>query len=245
MSTTMHELLTSAVANRERSLDEGHSFAREHGAPVRRAIQTRRVATYAGTGTVATLATLGTIYGFQAWSAGATNPAGGVPSTPDEATTLIQSNKVTTTLVPVPIDESVYGPTATDRLYVYYATRGGEEMVPFPPSGIYYPGIDDVAADAFIVTINGGLDGYDLEGPNADREFIGAFSMVSDQGDLVGERSNAIGPIMWENIGHVSSTTEWGVRYYLVDGRLVSVGDGEANPNAVEVVAMFEPPAGS
>jgi hypothetical protein len=43
----------------------------------------------------------------------------------------------------------------------------------------------------------------------------------------------------------VSSTTEWGVRYFMADGRLVTVAEGESNPDAIEVVAMFVPPAGS
>jgi hypothetical protein len=255
MSTTMHDLLTSAVASRASTLGHDATFATQHGTPLRRAIQRRRIATYVGTGGVAVVASLGAAYGVHAWSGGSTNPAGGVPATAGEETAQAETeaeteaeaeaeaeaNTITTTLVPVPIDESVYGPTSTERLYVYYATVGGQEMVRFPPSGIYYPGIDDVAADAFIVTINGELEGYDLDGPNAKHEFIGALSLASNQGDLVGERSNAIGPIMWENIGHVSSTNEWGVRYFLVDGRLVSVAEGRSNPDAVEVIAMYAP----
>lgn len=245
MSTTMHDLLASAVASRESTLSGHDSFATQHATPVRRAIQRRRIATYAGTGGVAAVATLGALYGVQSWSADSIDPARGVPATAGDATAQADAHTVTTTLVQVPIDESVYSSDATDRLYVYYATVGGQEMVPFPPSGIYYPGIDDVAADAFIVSIHGGLKGYDLDGPNAAHEGIGAFSMVSDQGDLVGERSNAHGPLMWENIGHISSTTEWGVRYFMLDGRLVSVDEGRSNPDAVEVVAMFDPQGAS
>lgn len=118
-------------------------------------------------------------------------------------------------------------------------------MVPFPASGIYYPGIDDVSADAFIVSVPGDVAGYDLESPDAIHSRVNAFSMVSNQGDLIGGTTPGSGPIMWEIVGQVSSTTEWGVRYFMLDGRLVSVSDGEANPDAIEVVAMFEPPAGS
>jgi len=246
MSTKMHELLTSAVASREGALGEGHAFAHQHAAPVRRAIQARRIATHAGTGTVAAVASLGAVYGFHEWSAGALNPASSPSASAGETATVASpETKVTTTLVQVPIDESVYSPGETSRMYVYYASLGGVDMVPFPTSGIYYPGIADVSADAFIVRVSGDVEGYDIDGPGADSSNIGAFSVASDQGDLIGDRTHAKGAITWETIGHVSSTSEWGVRYFMLDGRLVSVADGESNPDAIEVVAMFEPPSGN
>lgn len=257
MSTKMHDLLTTAVTSRERLLGDGHTFAQDHAAPVRRAIQVRRLATYAGTGTVVAVASLGATYGMQQWFAGALSPASGPPATAGEtATAESLATKVTTALVQVPIDESVYPPGETDRMYVYYASLGGVDMVPFPPSGIYYPGIADVPADAFIVSVNGDANGYDIDAPGAQRGSIGAFSMVSgpDQGDLVGDRSNyrfeytADGQnasITWDVVGYVSSTTEWGVHYFMVDGRLVTEVEGRSDPAAIEVTAMFDPVGGN
>ena len=46
---------------------------------------------------------------------------------------------------------------------------------------------------------------------------------------------------MWEVFGYVSSSNTWGVRYYLVDGWLVSVEDGKNNPDATLVIATHTP----
>ncbi len=254
MSTTMHELLTSAVADRELALGEGHAFAREHAAPVRRAIQRRRIATYAGTGTVATVATLGAAYGAHQWSGGMLAPAEQLTTSPSESSRTplatspsetVETDGVATTvetsLVRVAIDPPDYYPDDTPYpVYIYYATRGQADMVAFPTWGASNPGIGDVPADAFIVSINGDAEGYDLDDPDR-ASALRAFSLASDHSDLVGDGHDVTGTIMWESIGHVSSTNEWGVRYFMLDGRLVSVADGESNPNAIEVVAMFEP----
>ena len=245
MSTTMHDLLASAVEGRERSLAHGTAFAEGHGAPVRRTIRVRRVATYAGTGAVAAVATVGAGFGVYAWAASAStlspvgNPSGEPSASPSAAQEVGGSRTVT--LVQVPIDESVYLPGDTDRLYVYYATLGEADMVPFPASGIWYPGIADVPSDAFIVSLNGDPDGYDLDAPGANPGLIGAFSVASDQGDLLGDRTSATGPITWDVVGYVSSTTQWGVHYFMVDGKLVTEEEGRSNPRAIAVLAMFDP----
>jgi hypothetical protein len=80
---------------------------------------------------------------------------------------------VTVSLVAVPIDESIYEADQPSRSYVYYATLGQSKMVPFPGGGLYYPGIPDVPADAFIVSVSGTVDGYDIDGPSCRRSARG------------------------------------------------------------------------
>lgn len=265
----MHDLLAAAVEDRERSLAHGAAFADGHGASVRRTVQVRRVAAYAGTGTVAAVATVGVGFGVHAWAgsghmlspAGSPSaPAGTLSGSPSTSPSVTPSNAPevggsrTVTLVQVPIDESVYLPGESDREYVYYATLGEADMVPFPGGGIWYPGIADVPADAFIVSLNGDPHGYDIDAPGAVHTSIGAFSLASDQGDLIGDRSpyafeyTADGQnasITWDVVGYVSSTTQWGVHYFLVDGKLVTEVEGRSNPAAIEVTAMFDPQSAS
>jgi hypothetical protein len=249
VSTTMHDLLASAVEGRERSLAHVTAFADGHGAPVRRTIRVRRVATYAGTGAVAAVATVGAGLGLHAWAAASStlspvgNPSGdpsASASTTPSVTSQVGGSR-TVTLVRVPIDESVYLPGDTDREYVYYASLGTSDMIPFPGGGIWYPGIADVPSDAFIVLLNGDPNGYDIDAPGASYPSIGAISVASDQGDLIGDRTLANGPIMWDVVGYVSSTTQWGVHYFMLDGKLVSEDEGRSNTAAIEVTAMFDP----
>jgi hypothetical protein len=90
----------------------------------------------------------------------------------------------------------------------------------------------------------------ELDAPGGSPSNIGAFALTTDLGDLVGNRTpyrfeyTADGQnasITWDVFGYVSSTTQWGVRYYLVDGRLVTELEGRANPDAIEVTATFDP----
>lgn len=251
MNTTMHDLLASAVEGRERSLAHGTAFADEHGAPVRRTIQVRRVVTYAGTGTVAAVATVGVGFGVQAWAGSAStltpwsNPSG----SPSVASVVRESRTVT--LVQVPIDESVYEPGETDRLYVYYASLGATDMIPFPNSGISYPGIPDVPSDAVIVLLNGDARGYDYDAPGSEDAQISAGPAWTDKANFGGDswgaygshmnRLNSRAAVSWDVIGQVSSTTKWGIHYFLVDGNVVTEEEGRSNPAAIEVTAMFDP----
>lgn len=258
MSNTMHDLLASAVDGRERSLARGTTFADEHRAPVRRTIQARRVATYAGMGTVAAIATVSAGYGAQAWSASpATLFPGGGASTSSSAQTEFPSlaKEVSVTLVQVPYDYSVYEPRENDWIYVYYASLGVTDMIPFPGSGLWYPGIPDVPSDAVVVALHGNSDRYDLAAQGMESD-IGAFPgwTVPDDGaiggDLIGDRSAASfdytpdgqnATITWDVIGDVSSTTRWGIHYFMLNGDIVTEVEGRSNPDAIEVTAMFDP----
>jgi hypothetical protein len=249
MNTTMHDLLATAVERRESSIAHGASFADGHGAPLLRAIRVRRVATYAGTGTVAAVAAVSAGLGVHSWAASSStllpvgNPSGASSASPSDSPSVAAEvgGSRTVTLVPVPIAASVYQTGETAREYVYYASLGTSDMIPFPGGGIWYPGIADVPSDAFILLLNGDRDGYDIEAPGAVRSSIGAISAASDQGDLIGNRTSASGPIWWDVVGYVSSTTEWGVHYFMLDGKLVSEEEGMSNPAAIEVTAMFDP----
>ncbi len=256
MTTKMHELLRTAVTSQERLLGDGHTFAQEHAAPVRRAIQVRRVATYAGTGTVVAVASLGTAYGLQQWSAGALSPASGPRTTAGEtATAESLATKVNVALVPVPIDPSVYRPGEATRPYVYYASLGATDMVPFPASGIWYPGIPDVPSDAVIVSVTGDATGYNFDAPGSEDLRISAWPAWTDMYDFGGDSGGPYGSHMevrtaqasvgWDVIGQVSSTTKWGIHYFLVDGNVVTEVEGRSNPDAIEVTAMFDPQNGS
>ncbi|MCJ7826668.1 MAG: hypothetical protein MUP36_00280, partial [Demequinaceae bacterium] len=203
---------------------------------------------------------VGAAFGLHAWSGSPhTIVPGGQPSASSGVPISDAATKVSTTLVQVPIDESIYSAGETSRLYVYYASVGATDMIPFPASGIWYPGIADVPSDAVIVALHGDARGYDIDAPGADHEDIGAFpawTHFGDDalgGDLAGDRSSqhifeytADGQnatITWDVIGYVSSTTPWGIHYFLVDGNIVTEVEGRANPDAVEVTAMYEPAA--
>jgi len=254
MSPTMHDLLTSAVESRERSLAPGTAFADGHGAPVRRTIQVRRVTTYAGTGTVAAVVAASAGYGVQAWSASdqALAPAGGASASanvPSQGENL--ATKVSVTLVKVPIDDSTYPPGETTRSYVYYASLGAIDMVPFPASGIWYPGIPDVPSDAVIVSVDGDASGYDLDAPGSENALISAFPAWTNMYNFGGDNRGPYGSHMgartyeasaeWDVVGTVSSTTPWGIHYFLLDGNAVTDAEGRSNPAAIEVTAMFDP----
>lgn len=253
MKEPMHDMIHAVVDRRARAFAGGAAFAGGHEDRIVRSIRGRRAITHVGVGAAVIAAVVGVAFGLYAWSGsphtlaptGQTSASSGIPIS-DAAT------KVSTTLVQVPIDDSIYSAGETSRLYVYYASLGATDMVPFPASGIYYPGISDVPSDAIIVALHGDADGYDLDAPGADYQDIGAFPVWSDQGDLVGDRSKAFfqftddgqnASIMWDVVGYVSSDSLWGIHYFIVNGKVVTEVEGRSRADAIEVTAMFDPAA--
>ncbi|MCJ7826621.1 MAG: hypothetical protein MUP36_00035 [Demequinaceae bacterium] len=249
----MHDMIHAAVDRRARAFAGGAAFAEGHESRIVRSIRGRQTATRVGAGAAVIAAVVGAAFGLHAWSGSAhTVVPGGQPSASPDIPISDAATKVSTTLVLVPMDDPNFPAGETGRLYVYYASAGATDMVPFPASGIYYPGISDVPSDAIIVALHGDADGYDLDGPGGDYQDIGVFPVWSDQGDLVGDRSfydfqytddgqNA--SIMWDVVGYVSSDSRWGIHYFIVNGKIVTEVEGRANPDAIEVTAMFDPAA--
>lgn len=244
MSATLNDLLASTVARREREFGDTMAFASAHAVPITRSIRTRRAVTYTGIGGLAAVMTAGAALGVRASSGADAGPAGGGSS--DTYSVSVNPNGLTevmTSLVRVPLDPAACGGVCST--YVYYATLGNVEMVPFPGGGLWYPGIPDVPADAFIVMVGGDGDGYDADAPGS-QAYVGAISLAApEQGDLIGTRTNASGPISWDTFGRVSDDTAWGVHYYLVDGVLVTEEEGMDNPAAVRVTATYTPGSAS
>lgn len=241
MSTTLQDLLTHTVDAHERQFAD-HDFAAGHARPIRHSIQTRRAASYASVGGIAAALVVGATFGVRAWAMPESGPAsGGTSGGPGVEQPQDGPTVVNTALVPVPMDESIYEPDETSRAYVYFASFDPSEMGPFPPSGLWYPGIPDVPTDAFIVNVSGDVGGYDADAPGSHASISGFSLLPPHLGDLVGNRSNASGPIMWEVDGYVSSHTTWQLSYYVVDGSLVSVEDGKNNPDATLVIATHTP----
>ncbi len=260
MNDPMHDLLAIAVDRRTGSFAEERAFADAHKRRVVRAIRRRRAIATAGIGAVVAALVGAAGLGVTALTHTSLNlfPAGQpspdpsmpIPSITPDAPSL--ATPVVTTLVPVEIDASAYPAGETSREYVFFVSLGTMEMIPFPASGIWYPGIPDVPADAMIVAVSGDTQGYDLEAPDAPLAGIQACPAWTDMYDMVGNRDaydfqyaadgqNA--SINWDVIGDVTDHTRWGIHYFLLDGNVVTEVEGRANPDAIEVTAWFDPAA--
>ena len=151
MNEPMHDLLAAAIDRRTHAFAEGRAFADAHGRRVVRAIRTRRVATYASVGSAAVAFAVGTGLGVAALGGTSLNlsprpappPDPSMPTPVDHAHAATSRSPVVTTLVPVESDASTYpaGRLADVRV-LRYAWLDGD--VPFPPSGLWYPGVPDV-----------------------------------------------------------------------------------------------------
>ena len=139
------------------------------------------------------------------------------------------SARIATDIVPLETDYPDW--------YYFYVTFGATDMIPFAIGGVDPPNAPDVPSDAILLFIHGGSDGYDLTSPGAMRGNFGVFDADASMGDTAVST--------FDVIGNVTSTTPWGVHFYLVDDHLVTVPEGRANPNAVEVTAMFGSDGGS
>lgn len=227
MNEPMHDLLAGALDRRTHAFAEGSAFADGHRSRVLRSIRARRAATYAGTGTVAAAVAVGAGFGVTALTHTpltlfpATQPSPGAPSL---------ANQVSTELVPFPLDEA-YAGDATDRIYVFYVTLGATNMIPFPATGFTYRGIPDIPSDAIIVSLNGDADGYDLTAPD---------SGLTNRDVWPGSTAQDIGNgHMFDVIGEVTSHSQWGIRFYMLHGIMVSVEEGRSRSDAIEVTATI------
>lgn len=258
MNESMHDLLAAAIDGRTHAFAEGSEFADGHRGRVLRSIRARRAATYAGTGTVAAAVVVSAGFGVNALGRDplsvfpggqpSPDPSIPIPSISPGAPSL--ATPVLRTLVPVEIDASIYPAGEASRVYVFYASLGATDTIPFPASGIWYPGIPDVPADALIIAVPGDAEGYDLEAPDAPLAGIQALPAWTDLYDMVGNR-DAGAPqraaagldalTNWDVIGEVTDHTRWGVHYFMLDGNIVTEAEGRANPNAFEVTAWYDP----
>jgi hypothetical protein len=238
MNELMHDLIAAVVDRRASALTGSTAFADAHRGRVLRSIRARRAASYGGTGAAAAVLVVGAGFGARALSqhpvklfpAGQPSPDSSIPIPSISPGAPSLANQVSTALVPFPLDEA-YAGDATDRIYVFYVTLGATNVIPFPSSGIWYPGIPDVPSDAIIVSLNGDADGYDLTAPGSGllNGNVWPASTAQDIGDAN----------MFDVIGDVTSSSLWGIRFYLVHGSMVSVEAGRSSADAIEVTAMI------
>ncbi len=225
MNEPMHDLLAEAIDRRTHAFAEENGFASTHERRLVRAIRARRVTATAGTAVVAAALIGATGYGVAALSR--------APHTvqPGGTGTHVAQMSVEADLVRLPIDGAFDG-GETDRIYVFYVTLGAGDLIPFPASGIWYPGIPDIPSDAILVSFNGSASGYDLTAPG---------SALTNADVWPASTAEDIGPgHMFDVIGDVTSSSRWGIRFYLVDGSLVTFEEGQSRADAIEVTAMAD-----
>ncbi len=225
MNEPMHDLLTTAVDRRVIGLAHGRAFADGHHNRLLRAIRVRRIATRVGMGAAVAAVVAGAAYGIHAWAGelGNLEPGGHA--------TVVHQDAVVTELVPLPLGNGEYD---LSSIHTFYITLGATEMIPFPASGLWYPGIPDVPSDAILVTVQGDANGYDLTASDSRESDLQLFPAWD------GESLDADHPWeMYDVLGEVTSTSRWGIRLYLVDGNVVTLAEGQANARAVEVIAWI------
>jgi hypothetical protein len=142
-----------------------------------------------------------------------------------EGSTAVPATPVATALVPLATNYSEW--------YYFYVTFGATDRIPYPPAGMTPPDNPEVPSDAILVWIHGGPNGYDLTAPGAMEGYFEVLDADLSQGD-------AAVPT-FDVIGDVTSTTSWGIHFYLVDDHLVTLEVGRSRADAVEVTAMFDP----
>jgi len=142
---------------------------------------------------------------------------------------VVPAATIETDIVPLPTDFPEW--------YYFYVTFGATDRIPAVMGGVDPGDLPDVPSDAILLFVHGGSDGYDLSAPGAMSGNFGGMDADGSMGDTVVPK--------FEVIGDVTSTTRWGVHFYLVDDHLVTVVDGRANPYAVEVTAMISTPGSS
>lgn len=173
-----------------------------------------------------------------------------------DATTVNPAQPVMTALVPVPSSETIWPEGDTYRSYGFYATAGATDTIalPFPASGTWYPGVQEVPSDAVLVSVDGDVGGFDLVAPHTNIRQIWASSVRTNEGmpggldnadsqwhaDIQGDAGQKA-TMQWDVIGDVTDHTQWGIHYYLVDGDIVTEGAGRTRADAIEVTAMFDP----
>lgn len=152
--------------------------------------------------------------------------------------------------MPVPLNDSIWPEGDSHRIYVFHASLGATDMIPFPASGIWYAGIPDVPSDAVLLFVDGYVGGFDLAAPHSDIRQIQAYPAWTNAYDMSGGLRGAESQFDWEGhgeqvnwdvLGDVTDHTRWAVHYFLVNGEVVTEVEGRANPDAIEVTAWFDP----
>ncbi len=224
MTDTFQDLLSTAIDARATGLAAHSAFADVHHRRLVRSISMRRAATGAGV-VVAAAALAAGGYGAVAWVASYRS------QTPGTEVPAVHPNPVVTSLVREDLGNEEFDFTES---YHFYVTLGATEMIPNPPSGYWYPGIPDVPADAYLVSIHGDASGFAVDDADLEWELQLADAR---------EGENKEYRLWFTTLGEVSSETRWAVVVYYVDGVPVTVQEGFSNPEAVQVTAWFDPDA--